>query len=128
MKTLLQTILALLLCASLAAAEDTSLWTNLGSLHAGQRVGIVRADHKRLEGTFVSNSDAAITIDTGQPETVPKDQVIRVYQRGHLTRPVRTLSGAAIGATAGAILNGTGGKFARNEGNPFGDIAAVTFI
>ena len=99
-----------------AIARDNGLWTNLGDLRPGDRIGLIQSDSKRIEGRFQSFTDSQITLHGDREIAVQKDQVIRVYRRPRLRRPFRALIGAAIGAIAGALLNGTVGDRFRNEG------------
>jgi hypothetical protein len=100
--------------ASLFAA-DTAQWTNLNELRKGDRIGIVLADMKRIEGRFDSATDATLTIVSDQAVILSKDQVVRVYRRPRLSRIARTLLGAGIGAAGGGVVDGTFGAYLRNE-------------
>jgi hypothetical protein len=111
--------IALMLAAVIAVpifAADSSAWTNLGTLKPGTRIGIVQADMKRVEGSFEGFTDSGISVRTDRDVTLRKEDVVRVYRRPRVSRPVRAAVGAAIGAAGGAILNNTAGARFRNEG------------
>ena len=110
----LRTLVILLACLP-AFAADTAQWANLRELKKGERIGIVQADMKRIEGRFDSASDATLTIVSDQAVTLSKDQVVRVYRRPRLNRIARTLLGAGIGAAGGGVVDGTFGAYLRNE-------------
>jgi hypothetical protein len=110
-----QAAIVLLLAALAAPAFSQDNWNSLRSLKPGQRIGVVQADGKRLQGTFASFSDAALSIRTDQVTAVPKDSVIRVYRRPRISRGWRVALGAGIGVAGGAVLNATIGQYLRNE-------------
>jgi hypothetical protein len=124
----IQRQIALILAAAIAApalAGDSSLWSNLGTLKPGQRIGIIQSDSKRMEGRFETFTDLSISLRGDHEIILPKEHVIRVYRRPRTRRTIRTVIGAAIGAVAGAILTGTVGARFRNEGL---DLPAGPFI
>jgi len=98
-----------------AGGEDA--WTNLTSLHPGDRVGIIQSDKKRVEGRFASFTDTSISITGDQPMTIEKDKVVRVYRHGGWSRTKRTLVGLAIGAGAGIVMDATLAVRLTNEGS-----------
>jgi hypothetical protein len=103
-----------------AFAGDAGQWTNLSELRHGQRIGVVQADLKRVEGRFEAFTEAAISLrpnhENVQEIVVSKENVVRVYRRPRATRGIRALIGGAIGAIAGIVLTGTVGERFRNEG------------
>jgi hypothetical protein len=109
-------VLGAAFAAALAQGADTSQWTNLNALRAGDRMGVVQADMKRLEGSFVSFTDAGVTLRADQEVTVMKQNVVRVYRPSPKRRLKRIIIGAAIGVAAGSILAATAGDRFRNEG------------
>jgi len=106
-------------------AADTSQWTNVQGLRAGDRIGIIQSDQKRIDGRFQSGTETGITLDADREITVPKENVVRVYRRARVSRPMRALIGGAIGLAGGAIVNATAGERFRNEG---GDITAGALL
>jgi hypothetical protein len=116
---------ALFLISCTAIAADTTQWSNLQTLHPGDRIGIIQSNQKRVEGRFTRAGDSEITIDAGGEITLIQNQVVRVYKRPRLTRSKWALVGAGIGLAAGAIVNATAGERFRNEGR---DIAAAALL
>lgn len=113
-------IVGLVMMAAAVFGADLSDWKNLDALKAGDSVGVVQADMKRVEGVFGGWSEAGITVDGAQ---VAKDQVMRVYRRGGMSRAMRTLIGAGAGLAIGAVIAETAGKRFGNEGSNFGGVA-----
>ena len=99
----------------LALAADTSQWNNLRELKKGDRIGVIQADMKRVEGRFEIAGETSITLVGDQTVTLQKDNVARVYRRPRWNRLTRTLAGAGIGLAAGAVADGTLGAYFRNE-------------
>jgi hypothetical protein len=97
-------------------AEDTSQWSGVHALTKGDRVGVIQMDQKRVEGRFEGATDASITIQAGQPLTLEKSDVARVYRPAKHSRVFGLVLGGAIGVAAGGIVDGTVGHFFRNEG------------
>lgn len=106
-------------------AEDHSLWSNLGDLEQGARIGIIQSDQKRIEGRFERFTELSISVRTDQITTLARDNVVRVYRRPRIDRTKRALIGAAIGVAAGALLTNTAGDRFRNEGK---DVPAGLWI
>jgi hypothetical protein len=100
------TILALCVlgmpCLSSAQVAN-SLWANLSTLHAGQKIEVVQMKSKKVSGTFLDVSDTGIALEekTGE-KTIERPDVrsVRVMKNKHRLR--NTLIGAGIGAGAGA--------------------------
>ena len=97
-------------------AEDTSQWREVQALTRGDRVGVIRMNQKRVEGRFDSATDTSITIQADQPVTLEKSEVARVYRPAKHGRVFGLVLGGAIGVAAGGIVDGTVGRFFRNEG------------
>ena len=72
MMTLRLKIAVLLLAAQAGFAEDASQWSSVQSLRKGDRVGVIQADQKRVEGRFESATDARITLQADQAITLEK--------------------------------------------------------
>jgi hypothetical protein len=107
----------ILAAAALACAADTSQWSSLRELKKGDRIGVIQAGMKRVEGRFESSGETSITLVADQTVTLAKDDVVRVYRRPRLNRAVRAVLGAGIGAAAGGLVDGTFGTYLRNEGH-----------
>ncbi len=98
-------------------AQDAAQWNSVQALRKGARVGVIQSDQKRVEGTFESATDSRITIQAGQPVSIEKADVVRVYQPAKHGRVFGGVIGCAVGVTVGAILDGTVGVRFRNEGD-----------
>ena len=96
-------IALLLLAAQAGFAEDTSQWSSVQLLRKGDRVGVIQADRKRVEGRFESATDARITLRTDQEISLEKAQVVRVYRPARHSR-----------------------VFLRNSSQPYGPIESAT--
>jgi len=97
-----------LLCAlaipSVAMAQyNQHSWASLGQLQPGQPIRVFETDSTTISGTFISFSDAAISVKDGAgDQSIPMQKVrkVRLAKGSHRGRSV--LYGAAIGAGAGA--------------------------
>jgi hypothetical protein len=117
----------LLLAAQAGFAQDTGQWSSVQSLRKGDRVGVIQANQKRVEGRFESANDGRLTLRADQDITLEKAEVVRVYRPARHGRVFGVLLGGAIGLTAGGIVDATGGQYFRNEtgGTPKGLITAI---
>lgn len=113
----MRTLLATLLLAGTMLAAERGDWNATTALRAGDKVGVVTADMKRVEGAFTSADDKAIVVDGN---AITKDKIVRVYRKAGLSRLTRTAIGAGIGVAAAVIITQTGGKRFENEGGKFG--------
>lgn len=89
-------------CVSLAQAAKYS-WTNLNALLPGQKIQVVEMSNKKNAGTFVSVTDAAITMQQKSGEQTiqrPDVRIVRLMKNKHRLR--NTFIGAGIGAGVGA--------------------------
>ena len=102
-----------------AGSDNSGQWSQVQSLQAGDKIGVVQSSFKRVEGRFESASADSITVQAETLVTVPKDQVVRVYKRGHVNRLARTLIGAGAGLAAGVIISQTAGERFKNEGQDY---------
>src|SRR5580765_8068848 len=103
-------IAVLLLAAQAGFAEDTSQWSSVQSLRKGDRVGVIQADRKRVEGRFESATDARITLQADQLITLEKAEVVRVYCPARHSRVFGAVVGGAIGVAAGGAADATFGR------------------
>ena len=103
----------MLMAAGLVMGASPQGWDSVQALHEGDRVGIVRADMKRIEGRFEAATRESVVIrtedSTHQQLTVAKGEVVRVYKRAKVNRWKRALIGAGAGAAGGAIFDGATG-------------------
>ncbi len=106
----------LLTLAHTGFAADINDWSGVRALGKGDRVGVIQMNQKRVEGTFDSATDTSITIQADQPLTLEKSDVARVYRPAKHGRVFGLVLGGAIGVAAGGIVDGTVGRFFRNEG------------
>jgi hypothetical protein len=113
--TLRLKVTVLLLAAQAGFAEDASQWSSVQSLRKGDRVGVIQADRKRVEGRFESATDARITLGADQEISLEKAQVVRVYRPARHGRVFGVVVGGAIGVAAGGVADGTLGQRFRNE-------------
>jgi|SRR5580693_879560 hypothetical protein len=91
-------------CASWAQGDQAS-WTNLSTLHAGQRIQVVETNSKKHSGTFVSFSETAITYqETAGEQSIPKLNVRRVKLMENKHRLRNILIGGVVGAGVGAAI------------------------
>ena len=62
--------LLLVAAAQLGLAQDTGQWSSVQSLRKGDRVGVIQANQRRVEGRFESATDARITLQADQQVTL----------------------------------------------------------
>ena len=117
----------LLLVAKAGFAQDTSQWSSVQSLRQGDRVGVIQANQKRVEGLFESAPDARLTLRADQVLTLEKAEVVRVYRPARHSRVFGAVLGAAIGLAAGGAIDFTVEQYFRNEtgGTPKGAVTAI---
>jgi hypothetical protein len=88
---------------SLFAQSGGTSWSNLSSLHPGEKIQIVETSSKKHSGTFVNVSDSSISYNDGAAErAVPRQDVRSVRTKGNPHRMRNTLIGGAVGAGLGA--------------------------
>ena len=92
-------------CTSWAQTTPAS-WENLNTIPAGEKIQVVEMNSKKVSGTFVSVSDAAISlqVEAGQ-QTIQRQDVrsVKLTKRQHLVR--NALIGAGLGGGAGAGIS-----------------------
>ena len=106
----------LLALTAVLHAEDAGSWNNVQALRKGDRIGVVQANQKRVEGRFESATDSRITLQADREISLEKADVVRVYQPPRHGRVFGAVVGGAIGVAAGAVVDGTLGERLRNEG------------
>ncbi|MCU1234064.1 MAG: hypothetical protein JWP63_2031 [Candidatus Solibacter sp.] len=87
------------------------------ALHKGDRIGVIQANQKRIDGRFESATEARITLQADREISIEKSDVVRVYQPARHGRVFGAVVGGAIGLAGGGILDGTLGQRLRNEGD-----------
>jgi hypothetical protein len=105
----------LVLAAQAGLAQETSPWSSVQSLHKGERIGVIQADQKRVEGRFESATDARLTLRADQEITLEKAEVVRVYRPARHGRAFGAVLGGAIGLALGGVTDATLGQYFRNE-------------
>ncbi|MBY0502582.1 MAG: hypothetical protein K2X03_01645 [Bryobacteraceae bacterium] len=98
-----------------AQAAENSNWTNVEALRHGDRIGVVQADQKRIEGRFDSANVSTLVLESQGLISIPQDRVIRVYKIG-MSRKKRMVIGGAVGLAAGAAVAATVSRRLNNEG------------
>jgi hypothetical protein len=98
-----------------AAALGAQDWSNVQALRKGDRIGVIQADQKRIEGRFESATDGRITLQADREISLEKSEVVRVYQPARHSRVFGAVLGGAIGVAAGGVTDGTLGQYFRNE-------------
>ena len=110
--TRLLAITVLVVCA--LGAQD---WSGVRALHQGDRIGVIQANQKRVEGRFESATESRITLQSDQAISLEKADVVRVYRPARHGRVFGAVVGGAIGVAAGGVMDGTLGQRFRNESN-----------
>ncbi len=108
-----QFLLAALLTAGVLGAQD---WSGVQALRKGDRIGVIQANQKRVEGRFESATDSRITLQADQAISLEKADVVRVYKTPRHGRLFGAVVGGVVGVGLGAIVDGTLGLRFRNEG------------
>ncbi len=108
------------IATSSADEQDRSIkasWENLRQLQVGQKIAVVDANMKSLQGTFLEFSAEAITIrHKDNPVSISRSNVVRVSSREHSKRLRNALIGLVIGGATGigvAAVMGKGDSEAR---------------
>jgi len=117
----------LLLVAKAGFAQDTSQWSSIQSLRQGDRVGVIQANQKRVEGLFESATDARLTLRADQLLTLEEPEVGHGYPPARHSRVFGAVLGAAIGLAAGGTIDFTVEQYFHNEtgGTPKGAVTAI---
>jgi hypothetical protein len=91
-------------CTSWAQSDPAS-WGNLNTLQAGEQIQVLEMNSKKVSGTFVNVSGAAISVQEGAgSQTIQRQDVRSVKLMKNKHRLRNALIGAGIGAGAGAVL------------------------
>lgn len=112
------TTIGLIVLASAGMAADSSDWANVESLHAGDKIGIVRRNQPLVEGELAKATATAIQVrtDGGRTMEIEKESVLSVYRHPVLSRKKRVLIGLAVGAAAGGAIAAGIGSRSNGEG------------
>lgn len=109
------------------AQAGTNDWARLNSVASGSKLSVKLKTGKKIEGTFTSVSDTALTMLVKNTSTETKrDDVRSVHQVGGTSVTKSTLIGLGAGAGAGALL-GAVGEAADND-DSFVDLNAGAVV
>jgi len=112
---------------TLVAQVGTNDWSRLNSVAQGSTLSVKLKNGKKMEGTFSSVSDTALTLMVKNASTeVKRDDVRSVHQVGGTSVTKSTLIGLGAGAGAGALLGAVGSAADNDNGFPVLDGTAVT--
>jgi outer membrane lipoprotein SlyB len=91
-------------CTSWAQSNPAS-WENLNTLHAGEKIQVLEMNSKKVSGTFLNVSDAAISVqEEAGSQTIQRQDVRSVKLMKNKHRLRNTLIGAGVGASVGAVM------------------------
>ena len=94
---------------TLMAQVGTSDWSRLNSVANGSKLSVKLKNGKKVDGTFSSVSDTALTVMVKNTSTeIKRDDVRSVHQVGGTSVTKSTLIGLGAGAGAGALLGAVG--------------------
>jgi len=101
--------LALLLCATIAPAQDvqTGSWKNVEAIAPGSRIEVVAADRQRISGEFSQASAEGLVVRTAAGElNVPRSNARRISVRPKKRGKYIAIGAAVGGGAGGGILGG----------------------
>lgn len=115
---------------------DLSLWNNLFSLEAGQKIQVIDAAHKKHKGKLVAVTDVLIIVhEKKRDQTILRENVLRVSVTGRRLRNtgLGLGFGSWLGASGGvvlALLPDTAGSHTSwaDRGEIFGVVAAFGIV
>ena len=100
-----------------ACALHGQSWDSLRELKAGDRIKVLDTSGREQSGAFTAFSDTAISMQAGKSEVaIERARVRRVQVQSGSRRIRNAVIGAAIGIAIGVAVDGTLGKWLRNEG------------
>jgi hypothetical protein len=103
-------------CTSSAQSGPKS-WQNLNTLQAGEKIQVLERNSRKVSGTFLNVSDAAISVQ-GQAgsQALQRQDVVSVKLMKNKHRLRNAFIGAGVGAGAGAVIGGASndGFFSRD--------------
>jgi hypothetical protein len=90
-------------CTSWAQTGPKS-WQNLNSLHQGEKIQVLEKNSRKVSGTFLNVSEAAISLqDQAGSQALQRQDVARVKLMKNTHRLRNTFIGAGVGAGVGAV-------------------------
>ena len=95
--------------ATVAAQAGTNDWSRLNSVASGSKLSVKLKNGKKMEGTFNSLSDTALTLMVKNTSTeIKRDDIRSVHHVGGTSVTKSTLIGLGAGTGAGALLGAVG--------------------
>ena len=92
---------------TLRAQSGPGSWQNLNTLQAGQRIQVLERNTRRVSGTFLNVSGAAISVQgEAGSQAIQRQDVLSVKLMKNKHRLRNAFIGAGIGAGLGAALGG----------------------
>jgi hypothetical protein len=89
------------------AQSGPTSWQNLNSLHQGERIQVLEKNSRKVSGTFLNVSEAAISVqDQAGSQALQRQDIVRVRLMKNKHRLRNAFIGAGIGAGLGAALGG----------------------
>jgi uncharacterized membrane protein YedE/YeeE len=115
------------------AQNTPASWENLNTIPAGEKIQVVEMNSKKVSGTFVSVSEAAISLqEEGGTQTIQRQDVrsVKLTKRQDLLRNTLIVGGvgAGIGAGLGAGTYGSSPKCCATKGQIAGLSALIGFV
>jgi hypothetical protein len=93
---------------TLWAQRGPASWQNLNTLQAGQRIQVIEGNKRKVSGTFLNVSEAAISVqDEAGSEAIQRQDVLTVKLMKNKHRLRNAFIGAGVGASVGAVIGGT---------------------
>jgi hypothetical protein len=93
---------------TLWAQRGPSSWQNLNTLQAGQRIQVIERNKRKVSGTFLNVSEAAISVqDEAGSEAIQRQDVLTVKLMKNKHRLRNAFIGAGVGVSVGAVIGGT---------------------
>jgi hypothetical protein len=82
------------------AQSGPASWQNLNSLHEGERIQVLEKNSRKVSGTFLNVSEAAISVqDQAGSQALRRQDIVRVRLMKNKHR-LRNALGAALGGAA----------------------------
>lgn len=110
------------------AQTGPTSWQNLNSLHEGERIQVLEKNSRKVSGTFLNVSEAAISVqDQTGSQALQRQDIVRVRLMKNKHRLRNAFIGAGVGAGVGAVT-GAGwntGIFSRQR---VAGVLAVAFL
>ncbi len=93
---------------TLRAQSGPASWQNLNTLQAGQRIQVLERGTRRVSGTFLNVSEAAISVQgEAGSRAIQRQDVLGVKLMKNKHRLRNAFIGAGVGAGVGALVGGT---------------------